>query len=157
MKTVENLAEMGVLVNIPGYIPEKQLAMASLLDFDQNEEPTLETDSSHVNEAVDQRSNEAAADRQSDSESYPITTAPAQILEGLSIVVTGTLKHFKRQDIERLIESLGGRASSSVSKKTAFVVAGEEPGSKRDKALALGVPVISEEQFQEKVNAAGNA
>lgn len=158
-KTVEDLAEMGVLVDIPGYVPEKQLTMGLFMDFDQfdqNVEPTVEADSSQTNEVVAQKPNEAAADEQRDSDSSPIAAVPQQIFEGLPIVVTGTLKHFNRQDIERLIESLGGRASSSVSKKTAFVIAGEEAGSKRDKALTLGVPIISEEQFLEKANAAGN-
>jgi DNA ligase (NAD+) len=63
-------------------------------------------------------------------------------------VVTGTLKRFSRDEIERLIEKLGGKASSSVSKKTDYVVAGEAAGSKLEKANQLGVPVVTEEEFQ---------
>jgi DNA ligase (NAD+) len=70
-------------------------------------------------------------------------------LAGKTIVVTGTLKTYKRNEIEELIARHGGRAASSVSKKTDFVLAGEEAGSKLDKAKQLGVKVISEEEFQE--------
>jgi NAD-dependent DNA ligase len=72
-------------------------------------------------------------------------------LAGLSIVVTGTLEKYKRDEIEALITENGGRPSGSVSKKTAFVIAGEEAGSKLDKAKALGVPVITEKEFLVKI------
>jgi len=62
-------------------------------------------------------------------------------------VVTGTLEHFTREQAEQAIREAGGKASSSVSKKTDFVVAGSNPGSKLEKARALGVPVLTEEQF----------
>jgi DNA ligase (NAD+) len=68
-------------------------------------------------------------------------------LEGLTIVVTGTLSRFSRDEAEAAIEERGGRASSSVSKKTSFVVAGESPGSKLAKAEELGIPVLDEERF----------
>ena len=68
-------------------------------------------------------------------------------LEGKSIVVTGSLKNYTRQQIEEKISALGGKPSGSVSRKTAFVVAGEEAGSKLDKARTLGVKVLSEEEF----------
>lgn len=66
---------------------------------------------------------------------------------GYTIVVTGTLKHFKRNEITALLESLGAKVASSVSKKTSFVVAGEEAGSKLDRARALGVRVLSEDEL----------
>ena len=68
-------------------------------------------------------------------------------LAGKTLVVTGTLTKYKRDEIEALIESLGGRASSSVSKKTDYVVAGDEAGSKLEKAQKLGVKVLSEAEF----------
>lgn len=68
-------------------------------------------------------------------------------LEGLSIVVTGSLDRYSRDDAKEAILARGGKAASSVSKKTAFVVVGESPGSKHDKALQLGVPVLDEAGF----------
>ena len=68
-------------------------------------------------------------------------------LAGKTIVVTGTLANFSRQEIEQAIKQAGGKASSSISKNTDFVLAGENPGSKLDKAKQLGVKVISEDEF----------
>lgn len=68
-------------------------------------------------------------------------------VKGKTFVVTGTLSRFSRQEAEDLIKSLGGRAAGSVSKKTDFVVAGDSPGSKLDKARELGVKVIYEDEF----------
>ncbi|MFQ6034319.1 MAG: NAD-dependent DNA ligase LigA [Sedimentisphaerales bacterium] len=70
-------------------------------------------------------------------------------LAGKTIVVTGTLEKFNRQQIEQSIRQAGGKPSSSVSKKTDFVLAGKEPGSKLDKARKLGVKVVDEKQFLE--------
>ncbi len=71
-------------------------------------------------------------------------------LDGLTIVVTGTLSR-PRQEIEEIIEQNGGRAAGSVSKKTSYVLAGEEAGSKLDKARELGVPVINENEFNRMI------
>ncbi len=68
-------------------------------------------------------------------------------LAGKTLVVTGTLQQFTRDEIKQLIERLGGRASEAVSSKTDFVVAGEKAGSKRDKAAQLGITILTEQQF----------
>ncbi|MGP1410655.1 MAG: NAD-dependent DNA ligase LigA [Peptoanaerobacter stomatis] len=70
------------------------------------------------------------------------------IFSSLKIVATGTLIKFKRDDIQKTVEENGGKLSSSVSKNTNFVVAGENAGSKLEKANSLGVKVITEEQFE---------
>ncbi len=70
-------------------------------------------------------------------------------LEGLTFVLTGTLPALTREDAKARIEAAGGRVSGSVSKKTSYVVAGEEAGSKLDKASSLGVKVIDEAQLLE--------
>jgi DNA ligase (NAD+) len=77
-----------------------------------------------------------------------------QPLAGMSIVVTGTLDKFGRSEIEQLIKDHGGKASGSVSKKTAFLVAGENAGSKLDKARELGVEVVSESDFLKRIGRA---
>lgn len=69
-------------------------------------------------------------------------------LEGLSIVVTGSLTGFSRDDAKEAIVARGGKAAGSVSKKTAYVVAGDAPGSKYDKAVELGVPILDEDGFR---------
>jgi DNA ligase (NAD+) len=78
------------------------------------------------------------------SASQPVSSQ----LAGKTIVVTGTLTKYTRDEIKDLIVRHGGKAASSVSNKTDFVVAGEKAGSKRAKAESLGVPVISEEEFE---------
>ncbi len=70
---------------------------------------------------------------------------------GLTFVLTGELSGYKRDEAAAIIESFGGKASSSVSKKTSYVLAGENAGSKLKKANDLGITVISEEQFNEMI------
>ncbi len=71
--------------------------------------------------------------------------------EGMTFVLTGTLSSYGRKEAQEIIESYGGKASSSVSAKTTYVLAGEAAGSKLQKAIDLGVTVISEEQFAEMI------
>ncbi len=71
--------------------------------------------------------------------------------EGKTFVLTGTLSQFTRNEATEIIEKFGGKASSSVSKKTSFVLAGEDAGSKLKKANDLGVTVITEEEFGEMI------
>ncbi|MCL2384188.1 MAG: NAD-dependent DNA ligase LigA [Oscillospiraceae bacterium] len=71
--------------------------------------------------------------------------------EGKTFVLTGSLTKYTREQATEIVESFGGKTSSSVSKKTSYVLAGEEAGSKLTKAEALGVNVISEEEFEELI------
>jgi DNA ligase (NAD+) len=73
---------------------------------------------------------------------------PSQPLAGVTVVVTGTLEGFSRDAAGEAVQALGGKVSSSVSKKTGFLVAGDKPGTKYDKALSLGVPVLDEAGFR---------
>ena len=70
---------------------------------------------------------------------------------GKTFVLTGALERFTRSEAEEIIERFGGKASGSVSKKTSYVLAGADPGSKLTKAQSLGVPVISEEEFLQMI------
>lgn len=76
-------------------------------------------------------------------------------LAGKSLVVTGTLEKYTREQIHELIEQHGGRAASSVSKKTDYLVCGDDAGGKVAKAEKLGVPVISETEFEQLIAASG--
>ena len=79
-------------------------------------------------------------------------TAKSDLLAGKTIVATGSLTLYSRKEINDLIESLGGKASGSVSKKTSYVVAGENAGSKLKKAQELGIPVLTEAEFKAMVD-----
>jgi DNA ligase (NAD+) len=77
-----------------------------------------------------------------------VTSGP---LLGKAVVVTGTLQNYSRKEIEDMIAQHGGKATSSVSKKTDYVVAGDEAGSKLDKARQLGVKVLTEDEFEKLI------
>ncbi len=74
--------------------------------------------------------------------------AAARLLAGVSVVITGTLEGFSREEAGEAVRAAGGKVTSSVSKKTNFVVAGENAGSKHDKAVELGVPILDEAAFR---------
>jgi DNA ligase (NAD+) len=74
--------------------------------------------------------------------------AAARLLAGVSVVITGTLSGFSRDEAGEAVRAAGGKVTSSVSKKTDFVVAGENAGSKYDKAVELGVPILDEGAFR---------
>lgn len=70
------------------------------------------------------------------------------LLDGITTVITGTLENYSRDGAKEAVQKLGGRVTGSVSKKTDFVVVGANPGSKYDKAVKLGVPILDEAGFQ---------
>jgi DNA ligase (NAD+) len=74
--------------------------------------------------------------------------AAARLLVGVTVVITGTLEGFSRDEAAEAVRAAGGKVTSSVSKKTDFVVAGENAGSKYDKAAELGVPILDEAAFR---------
>ena len=82
----------------------------------------------------------------------PQTVASDGVLRGQTVVITGTLPTLSRQQAAQLIEQSGGRVADSVSKKTTFVLAGDSPGSKLEKARSLGVEVIDEDELNRRLN-----
>jgi hypothetical protein len=81
------------------------------------------------------------------------TKADDNRFEGMTFVITGTLPTMKRDEASSIIQSFGGKVSSSVSKKTSYLLAGEEAGSKLTKAETLGIAIIDENKFKEMINA----
>ena len=69
------------------------------------------------------------------------------IFDGMIFVLTGGLENYSRKEAEEIIENFGGKTSSSVSKKTTYVLAGEDGGSKLTKAQNIGITIITEEEF----------
>ncbi len=78
---------------------------------------------------------------------YRKKTAVSDKLKGQVFVFTGALESMTRDEAERLVAEHGGRATSSVTKKTSYVVVGSDPGSKYDKAVSLGIEILSEDEF----------
>jgi DNA ligase (NAD+) len=89
-----------------------------------------------------------AAGVQLQDEGFDPSRAAARALAGVTVVITGTLPGFSRDEAGEAVRQAGGKVTSSVSKKTDFVVAGENAGSKYDKAVELGVPVLDEAAFR---------
>lgn len=85
------------------------------------------------------------------------TNTGKRVLAGKTLVLTGTLPSLKRDEVKAMIEAAGGKVAGSVSKKTDFVVAGEEAGSKLEKARELGVPVIDEAELKKILNKEENS
>lgn len=104
---------------------------------------------SEKNQEIIARLKEAGVDME-----MPEAEEMGDLLAGMTIVVTGTLPTLGRKEAQELIEKNGGKAAGSVSKKTSYVLAGENAGSKLTKAQALGIPVISETEFLEMIQKA---
>jgi len=79
-------------------------------------------------------------------------TNTASDIAGKSFVITGTLNGYTRKEIEDIIKGLGGRVSSSISGKTDFLIAGESPGSKLEKAEKLNTTILNEDSFKNLIN-----
>ena len=89
-----------------------------------------------------------AAGVQLETPGFDPSAAAGRLLAGVTVVITGTLPTYSRDDAAEAVRAAGGKVSSSVSKKTTFVVAGENPGSKHDKAVELGVTILDEPAFK---------
>ena len=94
-----------------------------------------------------------------EQESLPASATPsgAAPFGGLTFVVTGTLSTFSRSEAESRIKRLGGKVTTSVTKKTSYIVVGESPGSKADKAAQLGTPILDEAAFQRLLDSPDSA
>lgn len=106
--------------------------------------------------AFDFFQSESARELIADLKSFGVNTESKTVIndnrfEGMTFVITGTLPTYKRSEASKIIESFGGKTSSSVSKKTSYVLSGESSGSKLDKANQLGIPVIDENEFNEMI------
>jgi len=120
-------------------IPEFGLKMAeSVAEFFKNEQ-TIDTINKLAQAGVNMKKLAAS-------------TIKDNRFSGLTFVLTGTLPTYKRSEAEEIIKQYGGKVSGSVSKKTDFVLAGEEAGSKLEKALSLGVKIIDEEEFKKMIS-----
>jgi DNA ligase (NAD+) len=89
-----------------------------------------------------------AAGVQLETPGFDPSAAAGRLLAGVTVVITGTLPTYSRDDAAEAVRAAGGKVSSSVSKKTSFVVAGDNPGSKHDKAVELGITVLDEPAFK---------
>src|SRR5690606_5438367 len=90
----------------------------------------------------------AAAGVNMESQQPPVEVVEAGPLSGKTFVLTGTLPSMTRDEAAAAIERLGGKVAGSVSRKTTYVIAGEEAGSKLEKAKSLGIPVLHEDEFK---------
>ena len=135
-KTLDNLraATVSELTVIPDIGEKMAQSVTEFFSQEQNKEFIKRLEDAGVN-CVD------------DTES----TSRDNRFDGKTFVLTGTLEKYKRSEAGAIIESYGGKTSSSVSKKTDYVLAGAEAGSKLDKANALGITVISEDEFEEMI------
>jgi DNA ligase (NAD+) len=98
-----------------------------------------------------------AAGVQLETPGFDPSAAASRLLAGVSVVITGTLPTYSRDDAAEAVRAAGGKVTSSVSKKTHFVVAGENAGSKYDKAVELGVRILDEPAFKRLLEGGADA
>jgi DNA ligase (NAD+) len=145
--TAKELARhFGNLDAIMAATPEQLLSVADVGPIVANSLRTF-FDQAHNREVVEQL--RACGVTWAEGEPAPVAVQP---LSGKTFVITGTLPSLGREEAKALIEAAGGKVAGSVSKKTSFVVAGSEAGSKLDKALALGVVVLDESALKEMLH-----
>ena len=89
-----------------------------------------------------------AAGVQLETPGFDPSAAAGRLLAGVTVVITGTLPTYSRDEAAEAVRAAGGKVTSSVSKKTSFVVAGENAGSKHDKAVELGITILDEPAFK---------
>jgi DNA ligase (NAD+) len=130
-------AELEDLENIPGIGPNIAQAIIDWFARYSNQQVLVSLKESGVWPSSDKTDSQTSGN-------LPLT--------GLAFVVTGKLREYSRGNIKQIIQEAGGRVTGSVSSKTDFVLVGEDPGSKRDKALELGIKIISELEFKEMIN-----
>ena len=131
-ETLEDLMQASEtdLLNIPGIGPETAKSIVTFFREPRNREVIQKFLKAGVTPVPEKRK--------------AVQESP---LAGKTVVFTGALKSMTREEAQRLVEELGGHAASSVSRKTDFVVVGENPGSKYQKALQLGIKILTEEEF----------
>ncbi len=136
--SIENIAnaQKDILESIEGIGPNIAQAIADWFNEDSNK-------------LIIERLKKYGLDPHQDIEENSSNDLP---LSGLNIVVTGTLANYSRDGIKELIKTNGGKSSDSVSQKTDYVVIGEKPGSKAEKAAKLGIPILTEDQLIELIN-----
>ena len=136
--SIENIAnaQKDLLESIEGIGPNIAQAIADWFNEDSNK-------------LIIERLKKYGLDPHQDIEENSSNDLP---LSGLNIVVTGTLANYSRDGIKELIKTNGGKSSDSVSQKTDYVVIGEKPGSKAEKAAKLGIPILTEDQLIELIN-----
>ncbi|MDR2441258.1 MAG: NAD-dependent DNA ligase LigA [Planctomycetaceae bacterium] len=150
---LNNINEIGTVIaqNVFHFFRTESAMIDDLItQFDRRTDQNSQQNTEQKNNGTllfDSKSNSGTSPNTSKSSTQNLSDVQHLPLQDMTIVVTGTLEHFKRNEIEDVIGKHGGRPSSSVSSKTTFVLVGAEPGSKLAKAEKLGVRIVYEPEF----------